>query len=118
MRVLVCGSRYWDRKETIIAHLTTLHLGEKDLVLEGGARGADSLGKLVAERLCIPVKEYPADWTRYGRAAGPIRNQRMLDEGKPDLVLAFHDDIEHSRGTKNMVEQAKKAGIPVRIITG
>ena len=62
--------------------------------------------------LRIPVEKYPADWTRYGYAAGPIRNQQMLDEGRPSLVLAFHNDFEHSKGTKDMIDKARKANIP------
>lgn len=54
-------------------------------------------------------EEYPADWKRYGMAAGPIRNRRMLKEGKPDIVIAFAG----GRGTADMVRQAKAAGVPV-----
>jgi hypothetical protein len=61
--------------------------------------------------------EYPAQWHKYGRAAGPIRNQQMLAEGKPDLVLAFHDDIDGSRGTKDMVNRARRAGVKVEVIS-
>jgi hypothetical protein len=70
---------------------------------------------MVAEELGIPVLSFPADWARFGRAAGPIRNQRMLDEGKPTLVLAFHNNIVESKGTKDMVKRARKAGIRVRL---
>ena len=107
MRVLICGDRDWDDKE-IIRHYIPLLI---DCVIEGGARGADTCARLVAEELGIPIIEFPAKWGEYGKAAGPIRNKQMLTEGKPDLVLAFHDDIENSKGTKNMMEQAKKAGI-------
>ena len=59
----------------------------------------------------------PANWVKYGRAAGPIRNRRMLELVPPDLVVAFHDDLESSRGTKDMVIAARQAEIPVRLIT-
>ena len=62
-----------------------------------------------AEWARIPVKEYPADWQKHGRAAGPIRNQQMLDEGKPDLVVAF----DGGRGTADMIARAEKAGVRV-----
>ena len=61
-------------------------------------------------------EDYPADWDRFGRAAGPIRNKQMLDEGKPTLVIAVHEDISKSKGTKNMVEQAEKRGIDVLVV--
>jgi hypothetical protein len=63
----------------------------------------------------LPVESFPADWEQYGRAAGPIRNQQML-EAKPDRVFAFHEDLEHSKGTGDMVRRARKAGVPVEVI--
>ena len=90
------------------------------LIIHGAARGADTLGKFAAERIGLKVindgKGFPAEWKRYGKGAGPIRNQQMLDEGKPDVVLAFHENISESRGTKDMVARARGAGIKVVII--
>ena|SRR5260221_10634670 len=115
MRVLVCGDRDWTEPETIADRLSKL---PKDtVIIEGEARGADSLGKKEALRLGLLVLAFPAQWDIHGKAAGPIRNQKMLKEGKPDLVLAFHNDIEHSKGTKHMVQIARKAGVPVEIIS-
>ena len=88
-----------------------------DIVVEGGAKGADSLAKKVANKLGIEVREYPAEWDKYGRAAGPIRNQEMLGE-KPDLVLAFHSNIEKSKGTKNMITLARRQGVHVKLVEG
>jgi hypothetical protein len=59
----------------------------------------------------IAVKEYPADWQKHGKAAGPIRNRQMLEDGKPDLVIAFSG----GRGTANMISQARAAGVKVLI---
>ena len=116
-RVLVCGDRYWSDKEMIKnVLLNGVISGQKiDLVIEGGACGADRIAIECANELGRKVIEFPADWVTYGRAAGPIRNKQMLDEGKPELVLAFHDDLTKSKGTKNMVEQAKKRNIEVYI---
>lgn len=61
---------------------------------------------------CV-FQEFPPDWDKYGNAAGPIRNQQMLDEGKPDLVVAFPG----GRGTADMVNKARKAGIEVIEVT-
>jgi hypothetical protein len=55
-----------------------------------------------------------ADWDKHGRAAGPIRNQQMLDEGKPDLVVAFL--LPQGSGTLDMIRRTEKAGIEVRVI--
>ncbi len=60
--------------------------------------------------------EYPADWKRYGRAAGRIRNALMLEYEKPDLVIAFHEDLSTSRGTLDMLKRAKLAGIASRVV--
>lgn len=57
----------------------------------------------------MPIESYPADWKRDGRGAGPIRNQRMIDEGKPHIVIAFPG----GKGTADMVMRAEMAGIPV-----
>jgi hypothetical protein len=63
----------------------------------------------------IKVLAFPAQWDTYGRAAGPIRNRQMLNEGRPDEVIAFHEHIDESKGTANMVKIAKAAGIPTTI---
>lgn len=71
-----------------------------------------------ALRRSIPSMHFPADWYpsmtsgEFFRGAGPVRNKRMLVEGRPDRVVFFHEDLPNSRGTKNMVEQTIKAGIP------
>ena len=60
---------------------------------------------------------YVADWKIYGKSAGPRRNQKMLDDGKPTIVIAFHNDIDNSKGTADMIARAKKLGIPTEILT-
>jgi hypothetical protein len=82
-------------------------------MINGLARGADQMAVDWADAHDIWVEGYPAQWTQQGRAAGPIRNQQMLDEGRPELVLAFHDNLDESKGTKDMVTRARKAGITV-----
>ena len=114
MRVLVCGDRNWTDIEVIRQKL--ISIPDISVVIEGEARGADRIARQVAEELNIPVEKFPANWDKYGKAAGPIRNQQMLDEGKPDLVLAFHNDLENSKGTKDMVIRADKAGVETVVI--
>lgn len=115
MRVLICGGRdYTDRvglfaaMENIDDKLMNTSPGITH-VISGCARGADTLALEWARRYDLPVSMFPADWKRDGRAAGPIRNQRMIDEGKPDLVIAFPG----GRGTADMVRRARSAGIEV-----
>jgi hypothetical protein len=114
MRVLVCGCRHWTDESAISRELDSLG-SEVSLVIHGGAKGADTLAGRAADTLGVEVDVYHADWDFYGRSAGPIRNKRMLVDGRPDLVLAFHPDIDASRGTKNMVKNARAAG--VRVLT-
>lgn len=111
MRVLVCGSRHFNDYPLLERTLDEVHITE---LIEGEARGADTLSRQYAERHSIPVRKFPADWNKHGKAAGPIRNTQMLVEGQPELVIAFM--FKDSRGTKNMVEQAEKAGVKVKVI--
>lgn len=111
MKVLVCGSRYFNDKELMEDVLKQYVISE---IIEGEARGADSLAREYGERHRIPVRPFPALWGKHGRAAGPIRNAQMLAEGHPDRVIAFRG--VNSRGTQNMIDQSRKAGIPVDVI--
>ncbi len=115
MKVLVCGGRDFNDALTLGSWLGGIHKnnGPITLLIEGGARGADHMAAEFAKWQGIPVKTFPADWDTHGNAAGPIRNKQMLDEGKPDLVVAFDGGI----GTANMVKQARAAGVKVFIAT-
>ncbi len=75
-------------------------------------RGADALADTWREVPGLHIDPHPANWDKHGRSAGPIRNREMLKE-KPDLVIAFTDDLESSRGTKDCVTEAGRLGIPV-----
>lgn len=110
MRILVCGGRDFtdvDRFNQIMSHCIWWEVVTD--VIHGAARGADTLADQWAKHLGIDVHAYPADWAKYGRSAGAVRNQRMLDEGKPDLVIAFPGGM----GTALMVKLARKAGVEV-----
>jgi hypothetical protein len=122
MRVLVCGSRTWDRPAYVDLMLSGLLLRHESIVvISGMAKGADIHAAIWAKQVMAhgglaDLLEFPANWDRDGKAAGPIRNQLMLDEGKPDLVLAFCDDILNSKGTRHMVTISQKAGVPTMVI--
>lgn len=111
MKVLVCGGRDFNDALTLGSWLGGIHKnnGPITLLIEGGARGADYMAREFAKWSGIPTQTFEADWTKHGRAAGPIRNQQMLDEGKPDLVVAF----EGGDGTRDMVTKARAAGVRV-----
>jgi hypothetical protein len=115
MRVLVCGDRNWRNIEAIRRELAFFPLGT--VIIHGGASGADSLSGVVGREFGFTIRSFPAQWDKYGKAAGPVRNTQMLREGQPDIILAFHENIESSKGTKNMITQARKAALPVKLIT-
>jgi len=122
VRILVTGSRYWRDLHTVEVALREVwlkhHAGaapEDTVVVHGGARGADACAAVLAPRMGFKVEEHPADWDRHGKAAGPIRNQYMVDLGA-DVCLAF--PIGESRGTRDCIRAAEKAGIPVLVREG
>ena len=112
-KVIVCGSRKWLSVDVIVKRLVKLPLNTT--IIQGECSGADILGKNVARDIGFDVVGFYANWNKYGKAAGPIRNIRMLNT-KPELVLAFHDDISKSKGTKHIVGEARKRGIEVEVI--
>lgn len=108
--VLVCGGREYDDYDRVASVLEEIYqnCGIR-LLVHGAASGADRLADEWAESIGLLRKPYPADWLKLGRAAGPIRNQQMLEDSKPDLVVAFPG----KRGTADMVRRAKAAGVKV-----
>lgn len=92
------------------------------LLVEGGARGVDTTGFIDARLIGIPTGTFFPNWSVHKKAAGPIRNGVMLRvlEGMQAIgyeirVWAFHKAIKTSKGTRNMVKIARKAGIPVKV---
>lgn len=114
MKILVCGDRNWVKRGII---KRVISQSGATVIIHGDCWGADRIAGEIASSMGLEVRAFPADWAKFGKAAGPSRNKLMLLE-KPDRVIAFHDDIENSKGTKHMVSSARKAGIPVSIISG
>lgn len=115
MIILICGSRDWSNKDIIKQEL--LKFKNISKIIHGGCRGADILAGQVGKELGIPVTVFEADWNLHGKSAGPKRNQQMIDEGKPNFVLAFHDNINESKGTKDMINRTIKHNIDYKIIS-
>lgn len=113
MKVLVTGSRDWIDRHTIFRALMGFPPGT--VLINGGCKGVDQLSTDVAKELNFTVKEYLADWSE-GKKAGPLRNQDMLDLEDPDIVIAFHENIEESKGTLDMCKKARKAKVPIILI--
>lgn len=109
LTVLVCGGRDFTDFKLVSAELAKLKPAR---VVAGCARGADHLALAWAEISGVDWKRYYANWNIHGPAAGPIRNQRMLESERIDLVLAFPG----GRGTADMVRRAKAKGVAVRTV--
>lgn len=127
MRILVCGGRNFNDRDKLVRVLDKFcedrelntpidkrppcgnYMPENVTIIAGKARGADTMAAEWAVVNWTGLEEYPADWNKYGKAAGYIRNKQMLDEGKPDVVIAFPGGA----GTKMMCKIAREAGVEV-----
>ena len=110
MKVLICGGREFNDAVFIHAELDRLHAQYFfDTVIEGDARGVDRIAGEWARARGVPLVQFPANWKEEGRHAALIRNERMLREGKPDLVIAFPG----GSGTSHTCWKAEEARIPV-----
>ena len=110
MRLLVCGGRDFSNAGAAYKILDAFHRKHGvDVLIEGNARGADRIAGYWARRNNITNLKFPADWEKHGKSAGSIRNQQMLDEGKPTHVIAFPGGY----GTADMVRRAHDAGLQV-----
>lgn len=109
-RVLVCGGRDY-RDQAMLFGALDMEAETSGIftIIQGGATGADELARMWCRTRQCRYENYPADWRAHGKAAGPIRNRQMLDEGKPTKVFAFPG----GKGTANMIAQAKARGVPV-----
>jgi hypothetical protein len=119
VRVLVCGSRTYTNEQSVHEVLCAIHATNPiSVVIDGAASGADTLAwGWGVNTPNVESERYPADWELHGKAAGPIRNQQMLSEGKPDLVVAFVDKpLTQSRGTFDMVKRSRAAGVRVVVV--
>lgn len=108
MKILICGGRDCTDSHLLQGFLASLH-PRPTLIIEGGARGADRLGREWAITNKVEYKTFEADWNRFGKGAGYVRNSQMLKDGRPDLVVA----LPGGKGTANMVSISKKAGVSV-----
>lgn len=125
MLVLICGDRNWVDRESIRSWLLKLQDWGFDTLIEGECQGADIIAREEAELMGFKIigrdkhtKGFPAQWNKFPKygAAGPIRNAEMLTHN-PVLVVAFHNNIDASKGTKNMLNQAKAKGIDCILVS-
>lgn len=115
-RVIIAGTRFFNDysllKETADRLLADkITAGYSIVIVSGGCAGADLLGERYAKENGYSIDRYPAEWKEYGKKAGIMRNAVMADNA--DALIAYWDGI--SRGTKNMIDEARKRGLAVRI---
>ena len=113
MKALVCGGRNFSDKEKLFQSMDHCRKWwNLTMIITGGARGVDSLAHQWAKEKSLNTDVHYAQWDTYGKAAGAIRNRRMLEE-EPDVVIAFPGGT----GTEHMITIARQAGVPVFIIS-
>lgn len=112
--LLVSGSRHYTDRQKVLEYLTK-YQKEINLLICGGAKGADTIAKDMAGVLGIHTAEVKALWDYYNKAAGPIRNSIMLLL-RPTAAVIFHENLNESKGTKHMIGLLTKVKIPFDII--
>ena len=120
-RVIVAGSRNFNNfslvEKALMEYFEIKQLHREDVeIVSGGARGADKLGEMFANKYGCKLIRFPADWDYYGKSAGYIRNEQMAkyaSEGN-GVLFAFWDEV--SKGTKHMITIASKHNLDVNII--
>ena len=115
IKILVCGGRKYDNIDKffdVMMEHVAMYEAKDVTIISGMAKGADTLAANFAKKNGCKLLAFPAHWDKDGKAAGPIRNRRMLKEGQPDLVIAFPG----GKGTKDMVDISIKAGVQVVLV--
>lgn len=117
IKVIIAGTRdfndYAFLKKNVDYFLQGINPNNEEIeIVSGNARGADKLGERYAKEHNLPVKLFPANWDKYGKRAGYLRNQEMANYS--DMLIAFWD--EKSKGTKHMIDIAKKQDLTVIVV--
>ncbi|MBE6598206.1 MAG: DUF2493 domain-containing protein [Ruminococcaceae bacterium] len=114
-RIVIAGCRdyndYCEAKQYLDFRLSVIRKENNIVIVSGCASGADSIGERYAEENGFEIEKHPADWKKYGRKAGPIRNKQMAEVS--DYIICFWDG--KSKGTKSMIECAKNSNTPLDV---
>lgn len=124
-KILICGDRNLTENDINMINIIKNQLIKcynqgYTGIIEGDCSGVDKISAKIALSIGYQeknIEKYPADWSKYGKKAGPVRNKQML-EANPDFILAFHQSIWSSKGTKNMIKQALTLGKIVWLFNG
>lgn len=113
MKVIIAGGRKFDNYKLLVSKCDkALSVVPHVEIVSGGAIGADNLGQIYAIEKGYDIKVFPADWLKYGKRAGPIRNEEMAKYA--DALIAFWDG--ESKGTKSMIDLAEKYRLKIKVI--
>lgn len=110
MRTIIAGCRDFYNYDVVVAAIQAAEI-QISTVLSGAAKGVDSLGAEWARKTGVPVEEYPADWFKFGKSAGPRRNKEMVDKAEALIALWDYQSI----GTRDVINKAKAKGLKVFI---
>lgn len=116
-KIIIAGGRdfsdYELLKDRVDFYLSkAIQAGDNIVIVSGKAKGADTLGEKYAKERNYKIEEYPANWDKYGKSAGYKRNEEMAKVA--DALIAFWDN--KSKGTKHMIDLAKKYKLHVRTV--
>lgn len=113
MKIIIAGGRDFNNYYLLEKKLDRIIGKRSNLeIVSGGAKGADYWGAFWAIERTLPVTEFKANWDKYGKSAGPIRNKKMAEYA--DALIAFWDG--KSKGTENMIKLAKEYNLKIRVI--
>ena len=110
-KLIIAGSRHFNDYE-LLRKIVLPYVNNIDCIISGTASGADTLGERFAQEYNIPIKKFPADWSKYGKSAGPRRNKQMAEYANACIV--FWDG--QSRGTLSMINYARQYNLSLKII--
>ena len=114
MKLIIAGGRQFNDYDLLCTHVSKLIVDtSKNEIVSGMADGADSLGVRYAEENNVSLIKMPADWNKHGKSAGYKRNEEMAKIA--DACICFWDG--ESRGTKHMIDLAKKYNLITKVIT-
>lgn len=116
-RLVITGSRDWTNRPFLYGILDRIYdVRPFDVLIHGDARGVDRMGRDWAIENGIAVMKFPANWTKHGKSAGPIRNGEMIEKGHPTIAAAF--PLNDSIGTWDMVRKLDVNDIPILYLHG
>ena len=108
MKIAIAGSRHYNDYEQAAKYigmcLDNISATEKHIIISGGCKGADAIGERFAKEKGYEIQFFLAEWDKYGKAAGIVRNKKIAEAA--DIIICFWD--EKSKGTKSLIEYAKE----------